>query len=99
MTQALNKTLAAPNLPSNLTHRAQWLSGEGAGSWFDITEERPGVFRMKRYSDIGEIECNSLFTCTSKLDLSRQYQITYPSHCARVSLIQSGQKIHLDLLF
>jgi hypothetical protein len=34
----LNKTLTAPSLPKNLSNKAQWLAGEGAGSWFEINE-------------------------------------------------------------
>jgi hypothetical protein len=87
----MSRTLTAPKLPNNLNSSVQWLAGEGAGSWFEISlEER--FYRINRYSDLGVLECTNLFKTSKDFNLQAQYTITYPSHCARVTVVQNLNK-------
>ena len=90
----LSKILPAPELPANLPPSAKWLSGEGAGSWFVIENENNNQYKITRYSPKGNVECEGLFKANSKkIDLEKKFSITYPSHCAIVSIIQGDEKI------
>jgi hypothetical protein len=92
---ALPKVLPAPDkIPENLNKSAKWLAGEGAGSWFSIEEtERKNTFEICRFSPIGKLECKGVFISTNKFYLQKDYEITYPSHCAVVTVIQENQTI------
>lgn len=94
---ALPKTLPAPKKrPSNLPHSSKWLAGEGAGSWFTI-EKTPtkNVFKVYRFSPEGIMECEGLFFTDSHFDLEKGYELTYPSHCAVVTVIQNADSFTL----
>jgi len=87
--------LEAPDRPSGMDSSAQWLAGEGAGSWFSLQHLKGGVVSVKRFSPSGELECSGKFQTTQELNLSTPYTITYPSHCQMITLIQNGQSIVL----
>jgi hypothetical protein len=92
----LPSILSEPKLPSNLPATAKWLSGEGAGSWFVILKNKDTQFKISRFSPEGLLECEGLFsTSTKNIDIEKDYEITYPSHCATVTIIQEGEKITL----
>ena len=97
LTIACKKTPTALGIANKLSKKAQWLSGEVAGSWFVVSQEKSGMIRIKRYTVLGKMECSSLFKSSTKLNLKRKYQITYPSDYSKVSLNQDGQKIQLEL--
>ena len=85
--------------PSHLPFSAKWLSGEGAGSWFVIERTgNPLQYKITRFSPGGMIECEGLFQSDKIVYLDKQYELTYPAHCSRVTIIQEGTKIHLTLL-
>lgn len=92
----LPEILPKPSLPGNLPQEAKWLAGEGAGSWFVIEMENDIHYRIGRFSPEGQLECEGLFKSMSKnIDLKIDYTITYPSHCATVTLSQEGIKFTL----
>ena len=92
--RTLSKILPAPEKPAHLRPSIKWLSGEGAGSWFDIQEnEANNHFKISRYSPEGFVECSGTFTSEKALDLSSEYKLSYPSHCSVVTVIQEGQEI------
>jgi len=93
----LPKILPAPIHPSNIKGEAKWLAGEGAGSWFLIQESEAGTlkYRIIRYSPEGIPECESSFTASKKIDLEKEYTITYPSHCAKVTVKQDSKTVTL----
>ena len=95
----LPKILPAPTPPKNLPKRAKWLSGEGAGSWFVITESnRESVYVITRYSPQGIAECRGSFRSEKPIDLDQEYGLTYPSHCLKVNLVQDDRIIELNNL-
>ena len=88
-----SKTQTVPCLPNNLSKSAKWLTGEGAGSWFEfIKEPLENTYKISRFSASGNLECVSLFNTKASFNIQTEYTITYPSHCARVSVLQD-QKI------
>lgn len=96
MKTTLPKILTAPVQPSEISDDAKWLSGEGAGSWFVIVEsEMHGCWEVTRYSPEGNLECRETFTSKYMFDLKQKYTITYPSHCAKVTIEQNNQTIQL----
>ena len=97
MKRKLSKTLIAPKRPNKLSDSIQWLAGEGAGSWFEITLDEK-YYRIKRYSNLGVLECTNLFKASEDFDLHTNYKITYPSHCAKVTVVQNLTKIVFNSL-
>lgn len=94
----LPNVLSPPARPDDLDESAQWLAGEGAGSWFVIRDAEGHKYQIRRYSPGGVMECEGIFLSKDKLDLTRQFEITFPSLCNKVSIIQNGQKIQLNLM-
>ena len=94
----LPKILPPPTLPSNLKDNAKWLSGEGAGSWFVIEslEDSAQYYIVTRYSPTGRMECTGTFSSSSQINLSNNYEVSYPSHCQKVSIVQNEEIIHLQ---
>ncbi len=86
------KVLVAPNLPKHLPASCKWLAGEGAGSWFNIIKEGDN-YVITRYSPNGELECENKFRVDNDLELNDIYELSYPSHCAKVTAYQNGKKI------
>lgn len=85
-------TLSAPLRPSKVPADARWLAGEGAGSWF-VLRWTDSLLHAERLSPEGDRECQGLFKLSSadKPDLSAPVEVTYPSHCALITLLQSDR--------
>lgn len=82
--------------PKGLSDSVKWLSGEGAGSWFLIEEHHyKNSYKVCRLSPEGNIECEGIFIANQTFELSKEYSICYPSHCAKVTLSQFGKIITL----
>ncbi|MBL4708587.1 MAG: hypothetical protein JKY48_09145 [Flavobacteriales bacterium] len=93
-----NKSLKPKNVPSH----AYWLGGQGGGGWFAIDNtEQNEKYRVRRYSEIGNLDCDLLFIETESnnvlFDLSKSYRFTFISHCAEVRILQ-GENTHLFIL-
>ncbi|WP_303918701.1 DUF6695 family protein [Draconibacterium sediminis] len=100
--QKLDKKLLTATLPPPLRHpsipeNAQWLSGEGAGSWFSILPTDGGKFEITRFSPEGEVECNGIFAISGNqaFNPDYSYRIDYLSHCRQVTVWQKNQKLAL----
>lgn len=90
----LKKTLPTPERSKSIPQNAQWLSGEGAGSWFNIHLDE-GNYKIARYSPEGKLECESEFAQNSQhnFDINQSYNFDYLSHCQRVVINQNGLSI------
>lgn len=88
----LKSTLPAPPRHPAIPQNAQWLSGEGAGSWFHIIN-KGALFAISRYSPVGKIECQGWFiqSGTASFDISVPYHFTHLSECRQVSILQHQQ--------
>lgn len=93
----LPDVLSAPSIPDHLDGNVKWLSGEGGGSWF-LIECIETTYKVSRYSPNGNLECSSSFSTTETIDLTGIYSITYPSHCAVVTVIQNNKPISLNAI-
>lgn len=84
----LKTTLPAPNRHPNIPEIAQWLSGEGAGSWFVLFIINK-LLKVTRYSPQGVIECTGLFENKDAIKMlhnHQSYKVAYPSNCQKVFL-------------
>lgn len=90
----IREVLNEPKRFPLLSIHAKWLSGEGAGSWFDFFEmnDSKNILEICRYSSEGELECRGIYVCEElKLfSLETQFEINYPSNCNEVILNQAG---------
>jgi len=94
--EQIKSTLPQPERDPVIPENAQWLSGEGAGSWFSISYEGDYI-KAVRYSPKGELECSALFYADNEQlrhDL-HDYEITYPSNCREIVIAANGKKHYL----
>lgn len=90
----LPKILPAPEIPQGLPKSAQWLAGEGAGSWFVILPDViEGRYLIERFAPDGARECSNIFIPNIEFQFEKPYRIDYPSHCATVTVIQRGTRV------
>ncbi|MGQ1948368.1 DUF6695 family protein [Geofilum sp. OHC36d9] len=91
----LKSTLPQPEKHSSIPENAQWLAGEGAGSWFHI-ETVKSLLKVTRYSPLGIIECSGFYHNKQAhihlIDL-QAFTVTYPSHCNTVTIVIEENKI------
>lgn len=93
----LKSTLSQPVKANNIPTDAQWLSGEGAGSWFVFSFE--GSFlNVTRYSSVGDIECSDVFknSLGEIIMGSSNLKITYPSNCQVVTFLHNSKIVSFD---
>lgn len=84
----LNSTLPAPKRHPDIPPHAQWLSGEGAGSWFVINPLHNG-FEVHRFAPSGKKECSSFYEGNNykKLFSKRSgYAIAHPGNCRKITI-------------
>ncbi|MCF8459121.1 MAG: hypothetical protein K9G46_00210 [Flavobacteriales bacterium] len=88
--------LPAPDCPLHVPTEAQWLAGEGAGSWYNLIQQGED-FLLTRYTRTGEQQCAVVMqqTAGEDWDSSQPFTITYPSHCAEVNLLVDNKKVTL----
>ncbi len=93
----LKGTLSAPPIAENIPSNSQWLSGEGAGSWFYI-ESANDAYQISRYSPSGKIECSGLFRVTNQIDLNLEidFEFVHLSHCKSITIQQQGKVVKLE---
>lgn len=83
--------LPAPARVEHLPLHAQWLAGEGAGSWFSIVAAHDARVEITRFSPEGKVECTGLFACNNPtFNLNQPYEFTHLSHCKTVNILQNG---------
>ena len=79
------------NSPKNIEEDSQILKGIGASAWFHISKEG-NKYRIKRYSEEGELECSRIFTPNmNDFNIKSNYQFTYISHCKKCTIIQNNK--------
>lgn len=96
--QVLISTLPAPERHSAVPGNAQWLSGEGAGSWFVFILEGTQL-KVTRYSPDGVVECDGFFENPDALPLLKEqatFSISHPSNCKSVALKISNTEVQFQ---
>jgi hypothetical protein len=94
----LTATLPPPHRHPSIPENAQWLSGEGAGSWFAFEIENQ-LLKVTRFSVNGVIECAGLFENTDAIKVlknKKSFKVAYPSNCKTVSLSLNGSEIRFN---
>lgn len=93
------KVLPSPPKPDHLFVEAKWLSGEGCGSWFNM-EENEGKYLVSRFNSEGKLECRGTFkqVLGRKINLKKEFEFTYMSHCAEITIIQANQMLSFKLV-
>lgn len=93
----LKNTLPAPPRPVHLPDGVQWLSGEGAGSWF-YAESVADHWVITRYAPDGRMECRGRFQVigSNHLRTDKPFSFTHLSHCQTVHLLQDGVRLKLQ---
>lgn len=94
---ALHSTLIAPQKAKNIPAGSQWLSGEGAGSWFHL-EPAGQEFKVTRYNPDGRTECSGLFRIANRVnfDMGSPYRFVHLSHCKTITLEQQKNIIKME---
>jgi hypothetical protein len=94
----LKGTLKEPVRAAGIPATAQWLSGEGAGSWFTISQTETGKYAVSRFGPDGKLECEGEFTITNNLpfNINQSYRFDYLSHCRKVKIIQNNVPIEFE---
>lgn len=87
-------TLEKPIKPKSIPDHAQWLSGEGAGSWFTM-DEFFGDFLIHRFSPSGQVEFGGIYESEEKITLDNHYQVIHLSHFQKVTIQQNGRQIEI----
>ncbi len=93
----LKETLRQPERPLNVPAHAQWLSGEGAGSWHQLDELPEGLFELQRYNPYGKPEGRATLKSANEYnpDLKQTWQIAHLSNCQQVTINQNGREFIL----
>lgn len=96
----LRKTLNEPDRATRIPDKAQWLSGEGAGSWFTIKQKNEAIYIISRFDPEGKLECEGQFEIKNNLsfDIQSSFQFEYLSHCQNVQILQNGNTIEFNRL-
>lgn len=86
----LKGTLPEPSRPKNIPEIAQWLSGEGSGSWFSICRNEQDRYVISRFGPNGEPECKGEFQISNNqsFNINAPYQFVHLSHCRKVRVSQ-----------
>lgn len=85
--------LPEPNKERNIPQKAQWLAGEGSGSWFH-GEIQGSFLSVTQYSPKGIIESTGLFKPNSGLPTSLDnFNVTYMSHGKKITLTDGSDVI------
>lgn len=94
---SLKSTLKPPIRQPNIPKNAQWLGGEGAGSWF-VFDLKFSHIKVTRFSPDGVTECSGYYKNKyGQVVLpDNRYRITYPSNCQVISLTSNRQYLQFD---
>ena len=95
--KTLKTTLQPPPRDAKIPENAQWMSGEGAGSWFIFKVEK-SLLWVTRYSPDGLIECTGQYENQNSHSVlpDNSFRITYPSNCKVVSLANKDRKLRFE---
>ncbi|TVR85633.1 MAG: hypothetical protein EA411_12525 [Saprospirales bacterium] len=93
----LKETIRKPKRPPIVPSHAQWLSGEGAGSWYQLDQLTEGLFELHRFDPTGKPEGRAILKSNNEENpnLNQAWQITHLSNCHRVTITQNDREFIL----
>ncbi len=87
----LNKIIA-PEERRNVSEKAQWLGGTGAGAWYELTNIYPDAIEVTRTQGNGHIDFSFKFTGPiNQIDFNTKYSFEFGSHGSKVLISQNGK--------
>lgn len=89
-----------PPVIANVNSNAQWLSGIGAGAWFELHDiNHTREYRFRRISPYGNIDVDGIFEIGQLgFDIMKNYQIVKNSNCNYVHVQQDNYVYRFDFL-
>jgi len=95
----LKNTLPQPERPRNIPETSQWLSGEGAGSWFNIKPNKD-KYLVSRYNQDGLLECEGRFEVSknSIFNNNLPFKFIHLSHCSKITIQQKNTIIAFKII-
>jgi len=94
----LKNTLPRPERHQNIPGTSQWLSGEGAGSWFNIKPNND-KYLVSRYNQDGVLECEGKFAVSKNniFNNNLPFKFIHLSHCSKIAIQQNNTIIEFKL--
>jgi hypothetical protein len=94
----LKGTLREPERAAGIPQTAQWLAGEGAGSWFTISCLENEKYAVSRFAPDGTTECEGEFIISNNqpYNIEKPYRFDYLSHCGIIKIRQNNVLIELE---
>lgn len=93
----LHSTLYPPEKHPKIPENAQWLSGEGAGSWF-VFNVKDQLLHVKRFAPDGKLECAGIYENNDKRKLiNKDFKIIHPSNC-KVIHLTDGERQNISFV-
>lgn len=93
--QISHNKVFAPKQRINVTSKAQWLGGIGAGCWYEVIESSANGIKVQRTQGNGKIDFVYNFTGnSSSINFDKPYKFEYGSQGNRVIISQNGQTHH-----
>lgn len=94
----LKSVLPQPVRHLNIPETAQWLSGEGAGSWFNINSNND-KYLISRYNQNGVLECEGRFEESKNaiFNKSLPFKFIHLSHCDKITIQQNNMIIEFNI--
>jgi hypothetical protein len=90
----LGETFPAPERHPNVPEDAQWLSGEGYGSWYAVSTNGD-ILELIEYGPQGKFESRAFFKMVVQFQPTETYRITYPSNCKILSIKQKERLLQM----
>ena len=81
-----------PKKVLGINKNAKWLSGIGAGAWYELTKPKNTSeyeLRMRRISPNGNVDIDAVFTRNSNFDINKPYQLMHNSNCKYCTVFQN----------
>ncbi|MFP4557060.1 MAG: DUF6695 family protein [Bacteroidales bacterium] len=93
----LKETFPAPERHPDVPTNAQWLSGEGYGSWYEVSVNNE-FLELNEYGPQGKHESKAFFKIDADFQPEQPFEITYPSNCKVLTIKQHGETIQMTPL-
>jgi len=85
-----------PKNTENLPQNSKWLSGDGGGAWFHISDcnkWKASEFNIKRFTPEGVLDCDRMFVLQENkvvFEIEKPFEYIHISHCAKCRILQNG---------
>jgi len=95
--EQLHSTLFAPVKHKNIPASAQWLGGEGSGSWYHIEIDNDKI-KTTSFTPEGRIEWAAIYKNKENFCLTKKhdYTVTYNTNFKIVTLIIDNKKVYFE---